>query len=35
MSMLALDRVGKEYPGGVTALRGVSVEIGSRATRLR
>ncbi len=29
MSVLALDRVGKEYPGGVTALRGVSVEIGS------
>ncbi len=28
MSVLALDRVGKEYPGGVTALRGVSVEIG-------
>ena len=25
---LALDRVGKEYPGGVAALRGVSVEIG-------
>jgi len=29
MSVLALDRVGKEYPGGVTALRGVSVEIAS------
>ncbi|MGO9887107.1 MAG: ABC transporter ATP-binding protein [Solirubrobacteraceae bacterium] len=25
--MLALDRVDKEYPGGVTALRGVSVDI--------
>jgi putative ABC transport system ATP-binding protein len=25
--MVALDDVGKEYPGGVTALRGVSVEI--------
>ncbi|MFZ0972167.1 MAG: ATP-binding cassette domain-containing protein, partial [Solirubrobacteraceae bacterium] len=25
--MLALDRVDKEYPGGVAALRGVSVDI--------
>jgi putative ABC transport system ATP-binding protein len=28
MSVLALDRVDKRYPGGVSALRGVSVEIG-------
>jgi putative ABC transport system ATP-binding protein len=27
--MLALDRVDKEYPGGVAALRGVSVDIAS------